>query len=253
MKQDERGCIMQYYQLDGEYVEFVVSENIEKHFYAHNHVRHYIVSLVMQGSTEVFLENKKIQYCKDNIFIIPPYVRHSVYQNKDTRIASLCIGTDFIEKNTLYSAKNTIKNFLDYLYIQKAVNFEQAQIFNSNVDTIYSIYNGNKKEFDKDISVISNRIIRHPEQELTINDLADDIFISKYHFIRKFKNCIGMTPHQFQIQNRIRKSQKLLNDEKSVVEVSYEMGFYDQSHFDKSFYKIVGISPTEYIHSKIIF
>ena len=94
-------------------------------------------------------------------------------------------------------------------------------------------------------------IISKPESEMSMDTLADEIFVSKYYMIRKFKKIIGMTPHQFHIQNRIRKAQYLLSNNKTVAEVSAELGFYDQSHFNKSFQKIVGISPLEYINSKL--
>ncbi|NLK95282.1 MAG: AraC family transcriptional regulator [Clostridiales bacterium] len=58
-----------------------------------------------------------------------------------------------------------------------------------------------------------------------------------------------LTPHYFQIQNRIRKSQLLLQQGYSVVFTASEIGFYDQSHFVKSFRKVFGISPLEYIYS----
>lgn len=78
---------------------------------------------------------------------------------------------------------------------------------------------------------------------------AAEIYVSKYHYIRKFKEIAGITPHKFQIQNRIRKSQKLLLNQNSIADVSIIIGFYDQSHFDKYFKKIVGVSPVEYICS----
>lgn len=64
------------------------------------------------------------------------------------------------------------------------------------------------------------------------------------------QGIFGMMPHQFCIQNRIRKSQGLLDGEKTISRIAAEMGFYDQSHFDKVFQRIVGISPSEYICSK---
>ena len=67
--------------------------------------------------------------------------------------------------------------------------------------------------------------------ELSVETLAADIYVSKYYFIRKFRNSIGMTPHQFCIQNRIRKSQRLLDGKKTISGIAAEMGFYDQSHF----------------------
>ncbi|MCM1181422.1 MAG: AraC family transcriptional regulator [Clostridium sp.] len=241
---------MQYYQLDKHPIEFVLSENIEKHFSSHNHVGHYVVSLVVQGEVEVFLENKRIEYTKGNLFIIPPYTLHSIYQNKNVRLLSMCIGTSFIEENTLDLAVNIIQDFIKNLCEKEIIDFTDAKSLLNSIQTIYYFYEKNRKKLDEDISILADKIVSHPELELTINTLAGDIFVSKYYLIRKFKNCIGMTPHQFHIQNRIRKSQHLLDDEKTIVEISVAMGFYDQSHFNKTFQKIVGISPLEYIHSR---
>ena len=85
-----------------------------------------------------------------------------------------------------------------------------------------------------------------PEDTFAIEDMARSASISPYHMIRKFKNDFGLTPHQFQIQCRIRKAQKLLEDGKSVIEVAYATGFCDQSHFDRCFRKIVGLTPNAY-------
>ena len=93
---------------------------------------------------------------------------------------------------------------------------------------------------DEGIKTLTDKITSHPERNLPIEVLASDIYVSKYYLIRKFKSSIGMTPHQFCIQNRIRKSQGVLDAERTVDEISAEMGFYDQSHFDKAFRKIAG-------------
>lgn len=56
--------------------------------------------------------------------------------------------------------------------------------------------------------------------EFVLSENIDKHFDShnhvRYYIIRKFKNCIGMTPHQFCIQNRIRKSQNLLDAERTI-------------------------------------
>lgn len=92
-------------------------------------------------------------------------------------------------------------------------------------------------------------ILDAPEKVLRIEDMAQNIGMSPYHMIRKFKTACGLTPHQFQIQCRIRKAQKLLEKEKSVTEVAYATGFCDQSHFDRCFHKIVRLTPSEYKQS----
>lgn len=85
-----------------------------------------------------------------------------------------------------------------------------------------------------------------PENTYLIDDMARSVGVSPYHMIRQFKAVCGLTPHQFQIQCRVRKAQKLLEEEKSVTEAAYATGFCDQSHFDRCFRKIVCLTPSEY-------
>lgn len=89
-------------------------------------------------------------------------------------------------------------------------------------------------------------IVNAPENVFSIEDMAQSISVSPYHMIRQFKAACGLTPHQFQIQCRVRKAQKLLEEGKSVTEAAYATGFCDQSHFDRCFRKIVRLTPSEY-------
>ena len=85
-----------------------------------------------------------------------------------------------------------------------------------------------------------------PENAFLIKDMSRTINVSPYHMIRQFKAVCGLTPHQFQIQCRVRKAQKLLEEGKSVTEAAYAAGFCDQSHFDRCFQRIVRLTPGEY-------
>lgn len=88
-----------------------------------------------------------------------------------------------------------------------------------------------------------------PEEKISVDEMAQSAFSSKYHFIRNFKQEVGLTPHQFQIQNRIRKAQKLLQQTENITEVALDTGFCDQSHFIRHFEKIVRLTPTKYMLS----
>lgn len=92
-------------------------------------------------------------------------------------------------------------------------------------------------------------ILEAPENVFWVKDMARKIGISPYHMIRQFRAVCGLTPHQFQIQCRVRKAQKLLEEGKSVTEAAYATGFCDQSHFDRCFNKIVRLTPSEYKQS----
>lgn len=241
---------MQYYQCEKYPIEFVLSENIDKCFDAHNHVGHYIISVVLQGEIIVGLEDKELVYHEGDTFIMPPYVLHSVYQGRDACLLSICIGTAFIAGTDYETAKDIVKKLLEAAVGQGILGEKQQEKLLVSVQTVFHVQNTGRKEMDMSIKILADKIIRHPENAMTIETLAADIFVSRYYFIRKFKRSVGMTPRQFCIQNRIRKAQILLCAEKAISRVAAEMGFYDQSHFDKAFQKIVGISPSEYIDSK---
>ncbi len=241
---------MRYYQCDKYPIEFVLSENIDKHFDSHNHVGHYVISMVMQGTVALCLENRKVACRKGDVFIISPYMIHSVCQGRDARLLSMCVGTAFIEETDLETAECIVQELLREVAAQGIFGKEQGEKLLASVRTVYHFRDNGRKEMDAGIKIVADKITSHPEMELPLETLAADIFVSKYYLIRKFKSSIGMTPHQFCIQNRIRKSQGLLDEKKTVSRIAAEMGFYDQSHFDKAFRRIVGISPLEYVYSK---
>ncbi len=241
---------MRYYQCDKYPIEFVLSENIDKHFDSHNHVGHYVISMVMQGVVTLHLEKREAACHRGDVFVIPPYAVHSVHQRRDARLLSICVGTAFIEETDIETAEEIVRKLLKDVAEQDILGKEQKEKLLTSVRTVYRLRDNGQKEMDAGIKILADKITSHPELELPIETLAADIFVSKYYLIRKFKNSIGMTPHQFCIQNRIRKSQRLLDEEKTISGIAAEMGFYDQSHFDKAFQRIVGISPSEYVHSK---
>ncbi|MDE6601533.1 MAG: AraC family transcriptional regulator, partial [Lachnospiraceae bacterium] len=187
---------------------------------------------------------------RGDVFIIPPYAVHSVRQGRDARLLSMCIGTAFIKETDIEAAEGIVQELLTEAMEQNIFGMEQGDKLLVSVREVYRLRDNGRGEMDAGMKIVADKITSHPEQELPIETLAADISVSKYYLIRKFKSSIGMTPHQFCIQNRIRKSQGLLDEEKTISRIAAEMGFYDQSHFDKAFQKIVGISPLEYVHSK---
>jgi methylphosphotriester-DNA--protein-cysteine methyltransferase len=103
---------------------------------------------------------------------------------------------------------------------------------------VYHYRDNRWKAMDSGIKNLTDEITSYPGQELPIQILAANIFVRKYYLIRKFKSSIGMTPHGFCIQNPIRKSLGLQDEEKTSSRIAAEMGFYDKRHFDKACQRI---------------
>jgi AraC family transcriptional regulator len=62
--------------------------------------------------------------------------------------------------------------------------------------------------------------------------------------LRTFSRVLGVTPHQYLIRSRLRHAARLLaEDERSITEVAFDVGFGDLSNFVRTFHRAAGVSP----------
>jgi AraC family transcriptional regulator len=82
-------------------------------------------------------------------------------------------------------------------------------------------------------------------EELSLSDLAAHVNLSPFHFARLFKSSLGVSPHQYVLQNRVERAKKLIrvSTSSSLTDIALQVGFYDQTHFGKAFKRVVGVSP----------
>jgi AraC-like DNA-binding protein len=81
----------------------------------------------------------------------------------------------------------------------------------------------------------------------SIADLARQVHISPFHFIRQFEAVFGVTPHQFRIQARLDAARYLLATGRySVTDVCLEVGFSSLGSFSALFTRRVGEPPSAY-------
>ena len=84
-------------------------------------------------------------------------------------------------------------------------------------------------------------------EPVDVNNIADEAFFSKFHFIRLFKKIYGKTPHEYLRVVRIEKAMELFRAGLSVSEVCYAVGFQSLSSFSGLFKKLVGSTPSAYL------
>lgn len=86
----------------------------------------------------------------------------------------------------------------------------------------------------------------HCEQDVSLEELAAVVDLSRYHFCRLFRRETGVSVSTYQIQLRLARAKTLIMDGISLSEVAIATGFYDQSHFGKHFKRYVGTTPAKY-------
>jgi AraC-like DNA-binding protein len=83
-------------------------------------------------------------------------------------------------------------------------------------------------------------------ENISLSELSSLTGFSAYHFLRIFRDTVGLPPHAYQTQLRINRAKKLLAGGKDIVQVAYDTGFTDQSHFSHKFKQMVGATPRQY-------
>ena len=101
-------------------------------------------------------------------------------------------------------------------------------------------------QYDKTIEGVLNYINSNLENDLSIDTIASEFFISKYYLMRKFKNQIGSSIHIYVVQKRLILARSLISDGLSMSSVCSRCGFNDYSSFVRAFKKVYGVSPSNY-------
>ena len=101
-------------------------------------------------------------------------------------------------------------------------------------------------QYDKTIEGVLNYINSNLENDLSIDTIASEFFISKYYLMRKFKNQIGSSIHNYVVQKRLILARSLISDGLSMSSVCSRCGCNDYSSFVRAFKKVYGVSPSNY-------
>jgi AraC family transcriptional regulator len=84
----------------------------------------------------------------------------------------------------------------------------------------------------------------HLASKMDIDALAKVVALSRSHFFRAFKRCVGLPPMEYVLIRRVERAKTMIRGtEEPLAEVALACGFADQSHFNRRFQDIVGISP----------
>jgi AraC-like DNA-binding protein len=89
-------------------------------------------------------------------------------------------------------------------------------------------------------------IDEHYADDIRLADLANRVSWSPFYLLRVFRKEVGLPPHAYLENVRIREAQRLLKSGLPIVQVAYETGFSSQSHFTTTFKSLIGVTPGQY-------
>jgi len=99
---------------------------------------------------------------------------------------------------------------------------------------------------DNRIEAAQRLLIDPDKNTMEVNEIAEELGISIFVLIRRFKNIFGLPPCAWRMQARANEAARLLRERRQPAEAAIISGFSDQPHMSRTFKKVFGITPGQY-------
>lgn len=126
-------------------------------------------------------------------------------------------------------------------------------LISNHVIRNYSNYNSLQSERspdsfrEVDFRTVDSYVDDHISEPIQIEQLADLVNMSKFYFLKEFKQFTAVTPYQYIIRKKINYSKRLLSETSdSITSIALELGFNDTSHFSRTFKQHEQLTPKQF-------
>lgn len=120
-----------------------------------------------------------------------------------------------------------------------------ARRFSTHAERHARLPNG--KIPSRGVALVVDYIEANIDRDLDLADLAGVASMSVYHFARRFKATVGVSPHAYVLARRVRRARAMLDrPDFRLAEIAIACGFASQAHFTTSFRSQIGVTPGQY-------
>lgn len=198
-------------------------------------------------STEFFVgfSDIRITGCPENFLPLPggQYVLHTAGELRQ-RLLKICSSME---------AENAVRRQGRYFMMKAYLMQMLLLIIREQCEPMVrptgcAFESANKKYV---VEQIMNYIEDHYSEKISLDQIAENMYLSPFYISRIFKSETGNAPIRYLINIRLEKAKELLEGgyEGSIQEVAAQVGYDDAYHFSKLFKKRYGISPSQARHS----
>ena len=175
---------------------------------------------------------------------------------------SQCFDTTRPEHTNLVRPDAVTREVLSYLF-QQLVREQASQDFAAEINRLsllaqllvlvnrMALRAGRAPEPRDNADSVVYRILsyigEHYSEDLSLDFLANEFFVSKYHLSREFSRVVGTPVHRYIVQKRLIMARQMMAAGTSTSEVSQLCGFGDYSNFYRAFTGEYQISPRKYL------
>ncbi|WP_336960029.1 GlxA family transcriptional regulator [Chryseobacterium contaminans] len=152
-------------------------------------------------------------------------------------------GGGFSSLNALlyFIEKNSTKEIAVELSKYYALDYGRTS------QNIFSIFSGQRLHDDHEIHQAQNYIEKDFKTDISVEQVADRVNMSKRNFIRRFKNATTLNPIEYIQRVKVEAAKKALETgESNIADITYSIGYNDLKTFRTLFKRMTGLTPIEY-------
>jgi AraC-like DNA-binding protein/mannose-6-phosphate isomerase-like protein (cupin superfamily) len=230
--------------------------------------KNYEIGLIQEGKGVFTVGQTDYVVQKGDTFFIRPNLVHKGKPNPETGWTITCVRfkpevmDDLMQDGAKFSIFNQLipQNSMTETLTKLLSHFESEVNLNEAVNLVYAFLLDcsddipNHETVPKHHEAILNArlyIDQNFKNKFSLDDLAKEVFMSKFHLLRLFKQEIGLAPYTYQLQLKLNEARKLIFLKKSLTEVAYELGFNDQAHFINTYKKYTEITPSDFLKTAV--
>jgi AraC family transcriptional regulator len=132
------------------------------------------------------------------------------------------------------------------LYAESLIQVLVIHLLRHYSTVTQTITSGNRDLTRVQLQEAIDYIHAHLNRDLSLAELASVINIAPTYFARLFKQEMGISPHQYVIQQRVEQAKLMLSKtDLAIADIALQVGFSSQSHLTKQFKRITGITPKQ--------
>ena len=231
------------------------------------------ILFLLDGAMTVEYYDEKYQLQKDDILLISPGIPFAITDCRNALYGLACFSTNTVAQIT--SSRNMIFHCNSITDVEKsydglrevfleltreyAKRTHQTKAYTDSLmlkllDILveeFQVKNiGTKEDFsetDRRMKEMMQYILANLDQELSLNDLAEQMFVSPSTLSRVFKKSTGQYFADFVLEMRVKNAMNLLaHTEQNVTQIALTCGFTNSASFNRAFKKLVNMTPIEY-------
>lgn len=229
---------------------------------------HYLIHYVISGKGYYIIKNKTFTLEAGDTFLVYPNTEVLYYADENhpweyawvgftgSDASTILKATDFTKETPVILQAplgDSIHRQLLHIYDARGNEFEHAVEMTGRLYTMLALYmHGASKKTEQSTSATYVQkgieyITANYSYNITIEDIANYVGLSRSHLFRSFESILGQSPKEYLTDFRMRQACYLLEHSNlSITAIANSIGFDNSLYFSKTFHKIKNMSPKEY-------